>query len=188
MKDHKIRICTLFIIGLLAAASAYAQNVDNQSGKTKYQKIEISKFEIEQGVEKFSDESLNVMMAEIVEQLKNLNKFDSVALDSEKPKESQTTEGNQTESVKASSESTLRLVGTVTEFKEGSRAARYLIGFGAGKAKVKAHIKIIDSGGAVLLEKDVDGNVVIGVFGGDSKGITRGLAKEIAKVVKKKFF
>jgi hypothetical protein len=30
-------------------------------------------------------------------------------------------------------------------------------------------------------EKDVDGKVIMGLFGGDSKGATDGLAKEVAK-------
>jgi maltose-binding protein MalE len=42
--------------------------------------------------------------------------------------------------------------------------------------------------GNVLFEKDVEGKVIIGLMGGDSAGATRGLAKEVAKVTKKKFF
>ncbi len=82
----------------------------------------------------------------------------------------------------------LRLIGTVTEYKEVNRKARFIIRLGAGRAKVKAHIKILDSNGVILFEKDVDGNAVNGAFGGDGGGITRGLAKEVAKVTLKKFF
>jgi hypothetical protein len=39
-----------------------------------------------------------------------------------------------------------------------------------------------------LYQGKVDGNVVIGLFGGESAGATRGLAKEVAKVAKQKFF
>jgi hypothetical protein len=81
------------------------------------------------------------------------------------------------------------LSGTITKYDKGNRAARYFVGFGAGATKVVAHIKFIETAtGSVLFEKDVDGKVVIGVFGGDSKGSTRGLAKEVAKVTKRTFF
>jgi len=37
-------------------------------------------------------------------------------------------------------------------------------------------------------ERKVDGHVVIGAIGGGSVGATRGLAKELAKAAKEKFF
>jgi hypothetical protein len=173
--------------------SVFAQNTKNETDKNKYQKIEIAKFDLKDGVEKLTDSSLEVMMSEIVDELKKLNKFKEVTIEPTKPKDAAATdEANaDTPQVEAESkplESTIRLVGTVTEYKEGNRTARYLVGFGAGRAKIKAHIKILDSKGLTLLEKDVDGNLVIGFFGGDSKSITRGLAKEVAKVTEKKFF
>jgi hypothetical protein len=77
----------------------------------------------------------------------------------------------------------------VKEYKAGSRAKRYLIGFGAGKTKVVADVKFIDmQTQQVVFEKQVDGKVMIGVLGGDSMGAANGLAKEIAKVTKKQFF
>ena len=186
MRNLKFRIIALMIIGLCASVGVFAQNTKNVTDKNKYQKIEIAKFDIKEGVEKFTDSSLDVMMSEIVNELQKLKKFKEVSLAT--PDDAQTTDTAKVESETIPQESILRLVGTVTEYKEGNRAARYLIGFGAGRAKVKAHIKIVDSGGAVLLERDVDGNVVIGFFGGDGNAITRGLAKEIAKVTGRKFF
>lgn len=80
----------------------------------------------------------------------------------------------------------LRLTGSITTFKKGSQAKRYLLGPGFGKTILKAHIQFTDATtGKVLLEKDVDGKVIIGLFGGDSKGATNGLAKEVAKIAKK---
>jgi hypothetical protein len=117
--------------------------------------------------------------------LKNLGKFKEVAIETANSDKSQA-DSVQTDAI--AEEATLRLMGTVTEFKEGNRTARYLIGFGAGRAKVKARIKILDSAGTVLLETDVDGNVVMGAFGGNSNAVTRGLAKEVAKVTKRRFF
>ncbi len=81
----------------------------------------------------------------------------------------------------------VRLTGSVTEFKKGSQAKRYLLGPGFGKTILKAHIRFVDvDTGKLLLERDVDGKVIIGLFGGDSKGATNGLAKEVAKVAKRR--
>jgi len=193
MKNLKLRIIVLIIVGLCASMSVFAQNTKNETDKNKYQKIEIAKFDIKDGVEKFTDSSLDVMMSEIVDELKKLNKFKEVTIETTKPKDvvAIVEAKLDTPKVEAESrllESTIRLIGTVTEYKEGNRTARYLVGFGAGRAKIKAHIKILDATGSTLLEKDVDGNLVVGFFGGDSKSITRGLAKEVAKVTEKKFF
>ena len=188
MKNLKFKIIVLMIIALCASVSVFAQNTKNETDKNKYQKIEIAKFDIKAGVEKFTESSLDVMMSEIVDELKKLNKFKEVIIETTKPKDVVTTVEAKFDTPKVEAESTIRLIGTVTEYKEGNRTARYLVGFGAGRAKIKAHIKILDSTGTVLLEKDVDGNLVIGFFGGDSKSITRGLAIEVAKVTQKKFF
>lgn len=49
-------------------------------------------------------------------------------------------------------------------------------------------IKLTDKAtGKVLIEREVDGNVVIGVFGGNANETTRGLAIEVAKVLKRPF-
>ena len=81
----------------------------------------------------------------------------------------------------------VRLTGSITKFNKGSRAERYLLGPGFGKTILKAHVQFLDvATGRVMLEKDVDGKVIIGLFGGDSKGATNGLAKEVAKIAKKR--
>jgi len=88
----------------------------------------------------------------------------------------------------ASEQRLLQLAGTITEFDKGNRAARYFVGFGAGRSKIQARVRFTDGAtGAVVFEDDVDGKVVMGTFGGDSKGATRGLAKEVAKVTKRRF-
>jgi hypothetical protein len=64
---------------------------------------------------------------------------------------------------------------------------RYMIGFGAGKTKIKATIRFTDAAsGDVVFEKDVYGKVIMGFAGGDSMGAAHGLAKEVAKVAKEK--
>ena len=166
-------ISVLFLV-LLGCAPVLAQTNTQNTIKNKYQNIEVVKFEIQEGVN-FPPESRDVIMSQVVEELKQLKKFTQVS--------------NVGETVPEGAGSTVRLSGTITKYKPGSRAKRYLIGFGAGATKVVAHIKFVDAAtGNVLYEKDVDGKVWIGLFGGDSSGATRGLAKEVAKVTKKQLF
>lgn len=83
----------------------------------------------------------------------------------------------------------LLITGTITKYKKGNQATRYLVGFGAGSTVIDAHIKCVDAVTKELLfETDVDGKVVMGLMGGQSEGANNGLAKEIAKDVKNKFF
>jgi hypothetical protein len=157
-------------VGLLFVSAAFAQ----QAEKKIYKNVEVEKFAIAEGVEKFPDAQLDVLMAEIVDELKRLNKFEQVAMN-----------GAATE---AASVAGMQLTGTITKYKPGSRTARYMIGFGAGMTKVKAKIKFVDSeNGNVLFEKEIDGKVVMGFFGGDKNDATRGLAREIAEIAKKNF-
>ena len=158
-----ISVCLLF------ASAALAQQATAE--KKIYKNVAVEKFTIAQGVEKFPEASLDVMMAEIVDELKRLQKFEAVALNAE----TATTDG-------------IHLSGTITKYKPGSRTARYMIGFGAGMTKVKAKIKFVDTAtGNVLFEKEIDGKVVMGFFGGDKNDATRGLAREIAEIAKKNF-
>lgn len=178
-----------FLMCLVCVAPVYSQNK-----KTEYQSVEITKFEIKPDV-KFPASRLDVMMSEIAEELTKTKKFSSVKNNSPESESAEKTPEATTDTDKPkvkpgqiADNSALYLTGIVTEYKEGNRAARYLIGFGAGRAKVKARIKISDSAGNILLERDVDGNLIIGAFGGNSSVVTRGLAKEIRKVLLKKFF
>ncbi|MEW6209626.1 MAG: DUF4410 domain-containing protein [Acidobacteriota bacterium] len=164
----------LSIICLLAVASASANQKDTAATvKNKYKGIEVVRFEIKDGVQ-LPPDYLITLTEELVKQMQETKKFAEVLREGETP---------------ADQTSALKLTGTVTEFKPGSRAKRYLIGFGAGKTKIVAHIKFVDRAtGEVLFEDDVDGKVIMGGMGGDSIGATRGLAKEVAKVASKQFF
>ena len=163
--------------GIVAITLVLSLTSNAQKGgenKNKYKDIEVVKFDIKPGVE-FPEEHLAGMMDEVVKELQDLKKFGQVFRAGEV----------QTDTTAA----TLRLEGTVTEFKKGSQTKRYLIGFGAGKTKVVAHVKFIDKAtGNVVFEKDVDGKVVLGIFGGQSKTSLRDVGKEIAEVSKKQFF
>jgi hypothetical protein len=124
---------------------------------------------------KLPPESRDVIMTQVVEELTQLKKFKEVS--------------DRREATPQPEGPTVRLTGAFTKYNAGSRAKRYFIGFGAGTTKVVARIKFVDvATGDTLLERYVDGKVWIGLFGGDSSGATRGLAKEVAKVTKKLLF
>jgi hypothetical protein len=79
----------------------------------------------------------------------------------------------------------LILTGKIVKFDPGSRGARYMMP-GLGATKIKATITLTDPiANKTVLEQEVHGSVYIGVFGGDSKGATNGLAKDLASAVKK---
>ena len=165
---------TLLLLVLIGCWSTFGQTTKTENLKDKYQNIEIVSFDIKEDA-KLPAESRDVIMSQVVEELKQLKKFKQVS--------------NTGETISQDAGPTVRLSGVITKYKPGSRAKRYLIGFGAGSTKVVAHITLTDAtNGTTLFEKDVDGTVWIGVFGGDSSGATRGLAKEVAKVTKKALF
>ena len=170
---RQILITLLAVFTLATPIAASGQKKDG-SLKNQYQNIEVATFDIKEEA-KFPADSLNAMMDEIVKELQDLKKFKQVLRPGESPTDS--------------AAPTVQLLGTVTKYQAGSRAKRYLVGFGAGKTKIVAHVKFIDkANGNVLFEKDVDGKVVIGLFGGDSKTSFRDVGKEVAEVAKKQFF
>jgi hypothetical protein len=154
-----------------------AQTKPEKNYKNKYQNIEVTRFDVAAGNE-VPPEYLDELAKDVANQLRDTKKFKQVI------------RAGETAPVAADpAASTLRLTGTITKFKKGSRAKRYLVGFGAGATKMIVHVKFADaSTGEVLFEDDVDGKVFIGLFGGDSKGATNGVAKDIGKVAKKEFF
>jgi curli biogenesis system outer membrane secretion channel CsgG len=163
----------LWVWGAIAALvlTAFA---GEKKHKNKYPSIEVIRFDIKEGVN-FPADYLHTLTEELVSQLKETGKFTEVLREGETPEKPDLP--------------TLRLVGTVTEFQPGSQTKRYLVGFGAGKTKIVAHVKFLDKAtGEVLFEDDVDGKVWRGAAGGESIGATRGLAKEVAKVGKQQFF
>jgi hypothetical protein len=189
MKKSRFKFVLWAMFCLLIISIVNAQDIKKvEIEKGKYQKIVVSNFTKQKDVEKLTDASVSVMMAEIVKELTKLAKFKEVSLENDSKKESDNTSENKGDAKNQVNNSTLRLEGVIVKFDEGDRATRYIIGMGAGKTKIVARIKFIDANNNVLLEKEVDGSVVLGVFGGSSSGATRGLAKDVAKLAKKTFF
>ena len=159
---------------LLGALSAQPLMLAAADTAVPYTALEISPLEVPSGIDLPGDFQAALTQS-LVEQMETTHKFAQVFVRGRKPD--------------GAPEAPLRLTGSITDYKKGSRAVRYLAGpaalAGPGKTSLKAHVQFIDTAsGAVKFETDVDGKVAMGLMGGDSKGAARGLAKEVAKNAK----
>lgn len=134
--------------------------------------IEVARFEAEEGVE-IPSKFLITLTADVMTHLRNIRSVVVIADGQAVP----------------ISDGSLRLTGSVTAFAAGSRALRYMIPAVAGKTRVGARIKVFNKpDGKLLYESEVDGKVLLGPFGGDTMGACNGLAKEVAKKLRRRFF
>lgn len=142
--------------------------------KGKYQNVMVVPFTAQSDV-KITPEQLKDINDAIIKELQETKKFKQVLREGETPTDA--------------SAPTLKITGTIVKFKAGNRTKRYLVGFGAGKSKVIANVQYIDrETGNVLAEHTADGDVVMGIFGGNSGGAKSELAEAVAKFAKKTFF
>jgi hypothetical protein len=168
MKMKYALAIALTIASVSLTAPASAATVHNH----KYESIQVMRFTVEPG-SNIPQDYFATMMEELVSQLNRTHRFEEVLREGEKP---------------AGNSPVLELTGTITQFNRGNRTVRYMVGFGAGKTKIVAHVKFVDAAtGNVQLEKNVDGKVWIGFMGGESIGATKGLAKDVAKLARKNF-
>ncbi|MGA7524473.1 MAG: DUF4410 domain-containing protein [Acidobacteriaceae bacterium] len=143
------------------------------SGQVKriYKNLVVQPFEGSGGTD-FPANFAEGLRHNIVQQLNRTRRFEKLTV---------LTEGQQ-----VPTDADLVLSGKITTFKAGSRGERYVVGFGAGKTKIKAMITFTDpTANKTLLEQEVHGSVAWGLFGGNSMGATNGLAKDLAKAVRK---
>lgn len=76
--------------------------------------------------------------------------------------------------------------GSVTDYKKGNKAARYLIGFGAGKQKFAVDAWIKDkSTGTILGEDQVIDRKAAGFFGGSADKGVRDFAEKVGDFIGK---
>jgi hypothetical protein len=167
----------LFSIAVLASAfaltaSATAEKSSSKTNEKKYQYVQVNRFDVQQGVDLPPDYQLTID-EDLNKELGKIKGMKQVLREGEPLPQA---------------DPVLLITGTVTKFKKGNQATRYLVGFGAGATVIGAHIKCYDAATKeLLLERDVDGKVIMGLMGGKSEGANNGLAKEIAKNVKEKF-
>jgi len=167
--------------GLLVAAAAmvlsapHALTAQDKNGKTNthYEFIQINRFDVAPGMD-FPDTYRTKIDEDLFRALQTIKGIKQVLRDGE--------------SLPVAAP-VLRIAGTITNFKKGNRAARYVVSFGAGATVIDAHIRCYDARtNQLLFEHDVDGKVVFGMIGGKSDGANNGLAREVAKDVKQKFY
>src|SRR5215212_6422245 len=113
-------------VSILVTVAAFGQTAP---AKVPYKAIEIEKFTVRQGVE-LEDKDVDALMKATVGNFVASKRFDSVTL------------VGQTAAVEAGPK--LKMTGEVTKYVKGSRAARYLVGFGAGKTKLMVDVKLTD--------------------------------------------
>jgi hypothetical protein len=71
----------------------------------------------------------------------------------------------------------------IVELKQGSRAKRYMISFGAGQEKLKAVVTLADATGKTIYQKDFASTTTMGLFGGKSGETPRKLAEKIVRAL-----
>jgi hypothetical protein len=163
------------LVAVIASAfvltgSASAEKKSGTTVDKKYPYVQINRFDVQQGLDFPPDYQLTIV-EDLNKELTKIKGVQQVLREGEAPPPNQ---------------SVLVVTGTITKFKKGNQAARYLVGFGAGATVINAHIKCYDATTKEpLLEEDVDGKVIMGLMGGKSEGANNGLAKEIAKHLKK---
>jgi len=80
--------------------------------------------------------------------------------------------------------STLHLNGTITEFDEGSAAARAIVGFGAGAAEAAGAFRVSDATGKILMQFSADTAYAGGIgIGGISYLDMDDLLEQLAETV-----
>jgi Domain of unknown function (DUF4410) len=163
-----------FVVLAVLTATLLAADKADPAIKGKYHSLEIAQFTVKPGVG-FPQDYMSKMQADLLNEIANKHKFDQVFTVENKPM--------------SHTALLLRLEGEIIEYKAGNQAMRYMVGFGAGKTKVVAHVKFIDSkSNEVIFEDNVDGKVIMGLLGGSSPGATRGLAKEVASKASDRLF
>ncbi|HYO47987.1 MAG TPA: DUF4410 domain-containing protein [Gemmatimonadota bacterium] len=79
----------------------------------------------------------------------------------------------------------LTISGRILSFEEGSRAQRYLIGLGAGKALATVECVFTDkASGRQIAIASFDGELSGGLFGGSSSGAAEGVTKAVRDFLK----
>ena len=172
MKSALFSIAVILSVFALTA-SATAQKKPRQKIDKRYQIVQVNRFDVQQGVDFPIDYKLTID-EDLNKELGRIGGMKQVLRDGE---------------TLPAAEPVLLVTGTITKYKKGNQAARYLVGFGAGATVIHAHIKCYDATTKeLLLERDVVGGVFMGFIGGKSEGANNDLATDIAEKIQKRFF
>jgi len=79
----------------------------------------------------------------------------------------------------------LLMEGTVISYEEGSRAKRYWIGFGSGKAYCTIQVVFVDKEtGEEISRTNFDGELAMGLFGGDADEAVDGVVEAFVEYMR----
>ena len=160
-----------FLVILLCASSlGFAADSKLERVKDKYHVIQVEVFEIQKGVD-FPPELLSPLQDEVAKQLRDSKEFPEVLAAVGVP-------------INADAP-VLRLTGTLTHFKPGSRAKRYIVGYGAGSTEIFAQLTFIDRAtGQTVLTENVRAILAAGFLGGASSEVTKQFAHQVVDTTK----
>jgi hypothetical protein len=161
-------LMTLLVSTFPQGDRATAQDTTRKEHSTKplagYSVLVIEKIKVDPAATEagFVEKQVPAMRTEIIVQLIQKKIFDEVMDQSDTPTARATFNPPQ-----GDGKPSLLLSGTVTEFEPGSQAERYLVGLGAGAAKLKMHFSFQNSAtGKEVLSTDHQHKFWFGNFGG----------------------
>jgi hypothetical protein len=162
---------SLSLLLLISVAMPNSGADKNEKRKSALPNLEISPFDVAKDVDVPPD-FLERLAKELPHQLAGTKKFKLIFSHGDAPADLAGT--------------ALQLKETLIDFNPGSRAKRYLIGYGIGAAQVVAHVKLTDPAtGQTVFERDIPAKMIGGGFGGSVSGVADQLAREIARALKK---
>ena len=145
----------------------------------EYQVLEIASFLVK-SEEPLPPQYLYSIFHDLAEQLDEKTKFETFVTNYTQGPSERWTESAGPEAP------TLVLSGVITEYQAGSKAKRYLVGFGAGKTRAYCLFRLVDKAtGEVVFERMENGSVSMGLFGRSSSGAMKEIGEDIAKVIRK---
>ncbi len=81
----------------------------------------------------------------------------------------------------------LNIKVSITNFDEGNRALRYIIGFGAGSAKAIIKTRFYNKSNTLLGEIETESNLYMGIFGGSSDKVFDLTAEKIVDFARENY-
>jgi hypothetical protein len=161
---HLLLVTTVLMVG--CAPANYILKGPPTENTRSFKNIEVAKVEVGITESELDPETPLELRRAIIEEIQKTEVFSQVTFELD------------------SSESTIQIQPRIVEFDKGSQAARYLIGFGAGKAHLDVECTFINKEmQTVIAEGTFKTEVGGGWFGGsaDPKSMSEDVAKEIAK-------
>ena len=173
----------VFAVFLLAVRVTSQETPKEQSAKplAGYTVLLVERFKVEPTAVKagFVEAQAPVMQSEIILQLVKKKIFDEVIDSSISP-----STPSDTQPPPENGKRQLLLSGTVTDFEPGSQAERYLVGFGAGAAKLRMHCVFQDAATRKeILSTDHQHKFWTGAFGGSKNAATTHTAEGMVKSI-----